>query len=61
MSNKPQIKKGPASNHEDGEHETIRKIYDPVLKIGALISIRRTNAGNLIIEVYRKDAGVISR
>ena len=61
MSKKPQIKKGPASQHEHGDQELIREIFDPVLKIGALISIRRTDAGNLIIEVYRKDAGIISR
>lgn len=38
--------------------ERIAEVFDPVLKVGCLINVRRMDNGTLRVDVYRIDKGV---
>lgn len=48
-----------ADQHVEKHRERVIEFFDPETHKGGLISFRRADDGNLTVEVYRVDPGVI--
>lgn len=55
---KPKVDTNPVANQYAGPNERIIEYSDRATGLGGLISIRRTDAGELVVDVYAHDAKV---
>jgi hypothetical protein len=61
MRNRPTIKTPCVADRYVSGPERIAEVHSRRLQLGCLISVRETDAGKLVIEVYSADPGVVVR